>query len=103
MTGCAFIVHQTGWACSNDVALDIHKESVRDEKGKIASMRQSQTFRIGGLFGTLIEDTLVDIVFKMDENSQLLGFTGRVKNVGKLTIVNILTKTDRIKEIISKI
>lgn len=104
MVGEAFIVHENGWACSNDVVMDMFTEAVRDpETGRTVAVRKKQTFNILGLFGELVEDQAVDIAFKVDENNTIISFSGRVRQVGKLTIINILGKTDKVKEILSKI
>lgn len=103
MTGSAFITYDTGWSCSNDVVLDLHSEAIRTPEGKTTAIRKWQVLRVNGLYGNLIEDSLVKIAFKLDENEVLMGFEGRVKSIGQLTIINILKQTEQIKEILLKI
>lgn len=104
MTGAAFMISDTGWACSNEVILDFFKESVRGENGKIKAIKQTQTLSVQGIFGELKQDEKVDVVLKPDTGDQLFGFTGNVRSIkDKHVVLNILTKTDRIKEILSNI
>lgn len=104
MIGAAFIVSQTGWACSNDAIIDLFQEALRNPvTGKITAIQRRDTVKLYGVFGSLNIDDEVEIVFKSDDQPVLIGFNGRVKAVGAFTIINILNKTDRIKEILSKI
>lgn len=107
MTGTGFIVTDNDWACSNDVSWDMYSDPIRDPvTGKTVQIRKTQTLTFKNSFtgrGKISEDAEVDCAFKIDETNEVLAFKGRVRSAGALTIINILTKKENIKEILSKI
>lgn len=106
MTGSCFLVTQEGWACSNDVFMDVEKDLVRTPEGVMVS-KQTNTLKINGIFnglGTAKLDMPVECLFMVDETDAIHGFNGRITaQGGDLTVVTILTKNDHIKEILTKI
>lgn len=106
MTGSCFIVHPGGWACSNEVFLDVEKDIVRSAEGVMVS-KQTNTLKINGIFnarGQVSVDMPVECVFKVDETEALHGFNGRITaQGGDLTVLTILSKNERAKEILTKI
>ena len=101
MEGSAFIIHSKGWACSNSVMFDLYTEPIRDMEGKIQAVRKVQTLKVMGVYGELPLNADVEIAFLEEINNVALAFQGRVSQVGKLNVINILNKTERYKEIIS--
>lgn len=103
MIGTAFIVGVNSWACSNDVSIDMQSTPIRGMDGKIVSIHKTKVFRAIGLFGNLEADEAVDIAMKIEGTNTIIGFAGRVKSIGQLTIINILNENNNIREILTKI
>lgn len=105
MYGSAFIVHEKGWSCSNDVTFEVEKDIIEVE-GKKAS-KQTNTLKVKGIFngaGILSIDDKVQCVFKIDDTFKKQGFLGTVNAITeKTTTILLLTKTDKTKEILNKI
>ena len=105
MQGSCFITHQNTWSCSNECTLSFYSEPqiVND---KVESVKQTQTLSIKGIFNysdPLQKGTPCFIVLKTDDNKKF-GFIGQVRSVSEIQIIiNILSKTDKISEILSNI
>lgn len=104
MTGHAFIVHETGWACSNEVWIDI--ESDMTDINGMPHLVQTKTIKANGLFngvGEVKPDDQVQCVMITDGDTKQYGFLGRVRQAGNLTVINILGQIEDCKSIIKKI
>lgn len=105
MTGSIFITNSTGWAASNEMMWVVDRE-ILEIDGKKAS-KHTNYFKIKGLFLYNIElskEMFVDLVIKMDDSNKVQGFTGVITGITATSVaVRVLTKTERIQEILNKI
>jgi hypothetical protein len=102
MIGSAFVVHDNGWCCSNDVHMDIETD-VSDVDGQKIG-RQTNTLKLNSIFngiGTLQNDMKVEAVMLADDKKY--GFVGRVRQVEALTVIQITGTINNTQEIIKKI
>ena len=106
MIGSAFIIHENGWACSNEVVLDFYSKLI-DNNDPTKGIVKTQTLTVRGLFnglGALGAGQKVELVVVPDDENKSFGFVGEVRSsMESSTIINIFSKTDRIKEILSNI
>lgn len=105
MTGSAFIVHQSGWAASNEVFEDIESDVYLKEDGNPA-IRQRKTLKLQTIFngvGSVVEGQEVQCVMKDDETGKQHGISGVIDKVGNLTVVNITGEIIDTKSIIKNI
>ncbi len=101
MQGSAFIVHQNGWSCSNEVLIDVETDI---ENGQ---SRKTSFLKLKGVFdgkGQLEKDIFVECLFKKEDDGSLQGFAGRITGiVPTKTVIQILGKINKTEEILSKI
>ena len=93
MIGSAFILHKSGWCCSNSVTLDMYSDPVIGPDGKVASIRQMQSLMVESPFNTLPgTDEECDFIFKPDDIGATVAFKGRIKML-KPTMVLVVTSS----------
>ena len=104
MTGTAFIVHESGWACSNLVYEDT--ESDIEVTNGAPAIRQRPTLKLQSIFngiGSVLAGQNVKCVMKDDETGKQHGIAGVVEKVGNLTVINITGEITDYKSIIKNI
>ena len=105
MTGSVFITHNEGWAASNESMTYVDREIIEQDGKKVS--KHTNFLKIKALFLHNIEISkglLIDLIFKLDDSDRLQGFTGVVTGQTKeTTAIQLLTKTERINEILNKI
>jgi hypothetical protein len=105
MTGSVFIADSTGWGASNDVLFHVDRD-INEVDGKKVS-KHTNILKIKSLFLyglEVLNGKKVDVVFKFDDNNKLEGFTGLITGQTNTSVaVRVLTKTERIQEILNKI
>lgn len=102
MQGAVLITHQTGWAVSNDVVMDIERDRIEHE-GKPA-MKHTSVLKVKGLFGSLEVGSDVNCTFKRDDNGNIQSFIGTVSAKSPTTYaIRLTAKTERTQEILNKI
>ena len=105
MTGSVFISDSTGWAASNEVLFHVDREIYEDNGKKLSKHTNILKIKALFLYGIeIIKDKKVDIVFKLDDENKLQGFTGIITGQTKETVaMQLLTKTERTQQILNKI
>lgn len=102
-TGIGFILHNDGFACSNNVNFDVERDIIEDGEEKIS--KATETLKYYAIFegvGALSIGQNVMCLFKSE--SKKYAFNGKIRIMnGDLTVVDLITKSERIQEIISKI
>lgn len=104
MSGTAFIVHESGWACSNSVCEDT--ESDIEVTNGAPVIRQRPTLKLQSLFngvGSVQVGQNVQCVMKDDETGKQHGIAGVIDKVGNLTVINITGEITDYKTIIKNI
>lgn len=104
MKGIAAVIHDNGWAVTNEAVFDADKHLV-DVDGKKFSLNvlTVKVFSIFDCEGKVIEGQHVECIFKSEEGKEL-AFIGDIKSRGKnLTVIDNLFKSDRYTEILKKI
>lgn len=104
MQGIAAILHNSGWACSNEVVFDADKHLVDVDGVKMSKeMLTIKVFSIFDTVGILNEGDFVECLFKADDDTKF-AFVGSIKSRGKqLTVIHDLKKSERYLEILAKI
>lgn len=104
MKGIAAIIHDNGWAVTNEAVFDADKHLV-DVDGKKYS-RDVLTIKVFSIFdceGKVTDDQHVECIFKSEEGKKY-AFIGDIKSRGKnLTVIHNLFKSERYTEILNKI
>lgn len=104
MTGICAIVHNEGFAVSNDCLFDADKHLIVEGDKKYS--KQIITIKINGIFdvkGQLFEGDKVECLFK-SEDGKKSAFVGTVKSRGKqLTVIHELFKSEQYEQILNKI
>lgn len=103
-SGIGFIIHENGWACSDDVLFDVESDPVPGADNKI-NLVKTNTLKFSAIFdgvGKVVKGLKVFCLFKSGDRKT--AFTGQVRGKsGDLTVVELFAKSERINELISKI
>jgi hypothetical protein len=106
MIGSCFITHNNTWSCSNECSLGIYTEPIM-ENGKVIATKERKTLTVKGIFNStepLKKDDICEFVIKPDDKETKYSLAGKVFSVSQLQIIiNILSKTDKVSEILSNI
>lgn len=102
MTGIGFILHDTGWSCSNEVDFDTEYDRIIVEGEK--KSKHTYKLKFSSIFdgiGVLALDSPVYCIFKGKEDQAFTGIITRIKDGG--VHVTVKTKSDKLSEIKHKI
>lgn len=104
MKGICAIVHENGWAVSNETTLDADKELVTiGEQKYVKDILSLKLFSIFEGHGEINVGDKVECIFKTDDNKKF-AFIGDIKVKGKLvTIVHNLLKSERYSEFLTNV
>lgn len=101
-SGKGFIVHEHGWACSNDVMLDVQNELPED--GDIKKMKNISILKFNAIFegqGELAVNQIVYCLFKTDGDDN--AFRGVISDINNRVTVRIEQRSTKKDSIIQKI
>lgn len=103
MIGIAFILGNSGWACSNEAHYEARNNSARmpDRSIKITPTLE---LKLISIFGTAIKGESVQCLFKSDDTNLVQGFSGVVSaNENSIVHVKVLGTIDNTKELYLKL
>lgn len=104
MQGICAIIHNNGWAITNESVFDTDKHLIEIDGQRIS--KNVITIKATSIFerGQNIQvGDKVEVLFKTDENEKY-AFIGTIKLRGKqLTVIHELLKSNRYNEILKKI
>lgn len=106
MTGSVLISTNDGWVCSNEVAMIVERDLIKQPDGSMAS-KHTNTLRVQGFFkgkGSICKEEKVYCIFKLDSNNTIESFAARVSGMtDEMIVLTLMARTMRDEEIFNKI